>query len=237
MALPELAVMQQTFELLHQLDPKARRRVLKWVKAALDEAGPVPVSAPAEPAEARQATEPADAGVADESVAAADTAVEPAAAEAGTAGEPAADTAGADPAGADPAGADPAGADTAGADTAGEPVSAGTGEAPADDQDGAGAPATPSPAAGRSARRAAKTAAKPARGRAKPKTAAPAAEAAPAAGGRGRPPADEIMRVYQQVNGKLTELAKHYGKPYGTIQGWASTLREQGYPIGRSRKS
>jgi len=37
MALPELAVMQQTFELLHQLDPQARRRVLKWVKAALDE--------------------------------------------------------------------------------------------------------------------------------------------------------------------------------------------------------
>jgi hypothetical protein len=45
------------------------------------------------------------------------------------------------------------------------------------------------------------------------------------------------MRVYQQADGKLTEVAKHYGKPYGTIQGWASTLREQGYPIGRSRKS
>jgi hypothetical protein len=52
-----------------------------------------------------------------------------------------------------------------------------------------------------------------------------------------QPPAEEIMRVYKQVDGKLTELAKHYGKPYGTIQGWASTLREQGYPIGRSRKS
>ena len=29
MALPELAVMQQTFELLYPLDPEARRRVLR----------------------------------------------------------------------------------------------------------------------------------------------------------------------------------------------------------------
>jgi hypothetical protein len=41
------------------------------------------------------------------------------------------------------------------------------------------------------------------------------------------------MRVYKEVNGKLTELAKHFSKPYGTIQGWASTLREPGYPVGR----
>lgn len=195
MALPELAVMQQTFELLHQLDPQARRRVLKWVKAALDEADPAPVPAATGhlDAEAPQATEPDDTRVVDE----------------------------------------PA------ADITGEPASAGESGAPADDRDEATTPAasSPAPAAGPRTRRAAKTAAKPVRGRTKTKTTTPAAETPPAAGRRGRPPADEIMRVYKQVDGKLTELAKHYSKPYGTIQGWASTLREQGYPIGRSRKS
>lgn len=192
MALPELTVMQQTFELLHQLDPQARRRVLKWVKAALDEADPAPVPAAIEhlDAEAPQATEPDDTSVVDE---------------------------------------------PASADIAGEPASAVESGAPADDRDEPTTPAasSPAPAADPLARRAAK----PVRGRAKTKTATPAAEASPVAGGRGRPPADEIMQVYRQVDGKLTELAKHYGKPYGTIQGWASTLREQGYPIGRSRKS
>jgi hypothetical protein len=206
MALPELAVMQQTFELLHQLDPQARRRVLKWVKSALEEADPAP--AETDDAEAPQAIEPGEPSVTDEPAAAA----EPAAVEA---------------------------------------------EAPAAETAEATTPAaeTPAPAADRPARRAtkkaakptskttakttAKTAAKPARGRAKAEAEAPAPEVPPAAEAsrRGRPPADEIMRVYQQVDGKLTELAKHYGKPYGTIQGWASTLREQGYPIGRSRKS
>jgi hypothetical protein len=194
MALPELTVMQQTFELLHQLDPQARRRVLKWVKAALDEADPAPVPAATKQldAEAPQATEPDDTSVVD---------------------KPAA------------------------VDIAGGPASTVEGGAPADDRDEATTPAasSPAPAADPPARRAAKTAAKPVRGRTK--TTTPAAEAPPAAGGRGRPPADEIMRVYKQVDGKLTELARHYGKPYGTVQGWASTLREQGYPIGRSRKS
>ncbi len=191
MALPELAVMQQAFELLHQLDPKARRRVLKWVKAALDEADPSPVPAPAEhiDAGARQVTESHDISVVDEP--AVDTAGEPAAAE---------------------------------------------GEASFDDRNKAPGTPSPAPAADPPGRRTAKTAVKPTRGRAKTKTATPAAEAS-SAGGRGRPPAEDIMRVYQQVDGKLTELAKHYGKPYGTIQGWASTLREQGYPIGRSRKA
>jgi transposase len=32
-------------------------------------------------------------------------------------------------------------------------------------------------------------------------------------------------------------VARHYGKSYATIQGWASALRNQGYRIGRSRKS
>jgi hypothetical protein len=202
MALPELAVMQQTFELLHELDPHARRRVLKWVKAALDEADPAPVSAPAERRDTRG---PMDSGV--------PQATEPD------------DTSGVD----EPA----AGA----ADIAGEPDAVVEGEASADDRNEATTPAEPSPApvADRPGRRAAK----PVRGRARTKIAAPTAQAPPvaAASRRGRPPADEILRVYQQANGKLTELAKHYGKPYGTIQGWASTLREQGYPIGRSRKS
>jgi hypothetical protein len=68
MALPELTVMQQTFELLHQLDPQARRRVLKWVKAALDDADPAPAPATTEhlDAEAPQATEPDDTNVVDE---------------------------------------------------------------------------------------------------------------------------------------------------------------------------
>lgn len=193
MALPELTVMQQTFELLHPLDPQARRRVLKWVKAALDEADPAPVPAATEhvDAEVPQATEPDDTSVVDEPV----------------------------------------------ADIADEPASAVESGAPADDRDEATTPAasSPAPATDPPARRAAKTAAKPVRGRTK--TTTPAAETPPAAGGRGRPPADEIMRAYKQVDGKLTELARHYGKPYGTIQGWASTLREQGYPIGRSRKS
>jgi hypothetical protein len=200
MALPELAVMQQTFELLLQLDPQARRRVLKWVKAALNEAEPAPVSAPAEHVDAGipQTTDPSDTSVVKQPV----------------------------------------------ADIAGEPASAVESGAPADDRNEATAPAAPSPApaADAPARRAAKRAqraVKPARGRAKTKTDTPAAEASKVvgAGRRGRPPADEIMRVYKQVDGKLTELAKHYGKPYGTIQGWASTLREQGYPIGRSLKS
>src|SRR5690349_552242 len=65
MALPELAVMQQTYELLHQLDPHARRRVLKWVKDALDEADPVAVPAPAEPGDISVADEPAAAAAAD----------------------------------------------------------------------------------------------------------------------------------------------------------------------------
>ena len=191
--------MQQTFELLHQLDPQARRRVLKWVKAALDEADPAPdgtdpalESAPAEHIDAgvRQATEPDDTSAVDEP--AADTAGEPAATE---------------------------------------------GEASLDDPKEAPRAPSPAPAADPPGRRTAKTAVKPTRGRAKAKTATPAAEASPVASGRGRPPAEDIMRVYQQVDGKLTELAKHYGKPYGTIQGWASTLREQGYPIGRSRKA
>jgi len=197
MALPELTVMQQTFELLHPLDPQARRRVLKWVKAALDEADPAPVPAATEhlDAETPQATESDDTSGVDE----------------------------------------PATAIT------GEPATAVESGAPADDRDEATTPAaaSPAPPADPPAQRAAKTAAKPARGRTKTKTktTTPAAETPPAAGGRGRPPADEIMQVYKQVDGKLTELAKHYGKPYGTIQGWASTLREQGYPIGRSRKS
>jgi hypothetical protein len=190
-----LTVMQQTFELLHPLDPQARRRVLKWVKAALDEADPAPVPAATEQldAEVPQATEPDDTSVVDE----------------------------------------PA------ADIAGEPASAVDGGAPADDRDEAMPPAVSSlaPAADPPAGRGAKAAAKPVRGRTKTKATTPAAETPPAVGVRGRPPADEIMRVYKQVDGKLTELAKHYGKPYGTIQGWASTLREQGYPIGRSRKS
>jgi hypothetical protein len=197
MALPELAVMQQTFELLHQLDPQARRRVLKWVKAALDEADPAAVPAPAERIDAgvRQVTEPEPG----------DTSV----------------------------------IDTPAADIAGEAAPADEERASTDDLDEAMTPAEPEPAPDRPARRAAKTAAKPARGRAKATTVDPVEQASPAvaAGRRGRPPADEIMRVYKQVDGKLTELAKHYGKPYGTIQGWASTLREQGYPIGRSRKS
>ena len=80
MALPELAVMQQTFELLHQLDPQARRRVLKWVKAALDEADPAPVAAPAEHIDAgvQELTEPVDTGVVDEPAVVADIAGEPA---------------------------------------------------------------------------------------------------------------------------------------------------------------
>ncbi|RSM42178.1 hypothetical protein DMB66_55015 [Actinoplanes sp. ATCC 53533] len=194
MALPELTVMQQSFELLYQLDPQARRRVLKWVKAALDEADSAPVSAATShlDAEVPQTTDPDDTSVVD---------------------EPAA------------------------ADIAGEPASAVESGSPADDRDGATTPAasSPAPAADPPGRRAAK----PVRGRAKSKTATPPVEASPVVGAdrRGRPPADEIMRVYKQVDGKLTELAKHYGKPYGTIQGWASTLREQGYPIGRSRKS
>lgn len=191
MALPELAVMQQTFELLQQLDPKARRRVLKWVKASLNEAEPAPVSAPAEHVDAGipQRTDPSDTNVVKQSA----------------------------------------------ADAAGEPASAVDRGASAGDRDEATTPAVPSPAAAATAP--AQRAARPARGRAK--TATPAAEASPVvgAGRRGRPPADEIMQVYKQVDSKLTELAKHYGKPYGTIQGWASALREQGYPIGRSRKS
>ena len=203
MALPELAVMQQTFELLHQLDPQARRRVLKWVKSALEEADPAP--AETADAEAPQAIEPGEPSVTDE----------PAAVEAEA-----------------PA-AEPAEATTLAAET---PAPAAETPAPAADQP---ARRATKKAAKTTAKTTAKTAAKPARGRAKDKAEAPAPEAAPAAGAgrRGRPPADEIMRVYQQVDGKLTELAKHYGKPYGTIQGWASTLREQGYPIGRSRKS
>lgn len=191
MSLPELAVMQQTFELLHHLDPKARRRVLKWVKAALDEANLAPVSAPAEHIDAgvRQVTEPDDISVVDE---------------------------------------------PAGADIAGEPAAV-EGEAAVDDRNAAPTPAAPSPAPATD--RPGPRTAKPVRRGAKTKTATPAAEASLAVGKRGRPPAEEIMRVYQQVNGKLTELAKHYGKPYGTVQGWASTLREQGYPIGRSRKA
>ncbi|MEV8504605.1 hypothetical protein AB0368_07205 [Actinoplanes sp. NPDC051475] len=191
MALPELTVMQQTFELLHPLDSHARRRVLKWVKAALNEAEPASLSTIAGQVDARapQRTEPGSTSVVEE----------------------------------------PA------ADATGEPASAVDSGASTHDRAAATKPGVPSPAsaADQPARRAAKTAAKSARGPAKTKTAAPVV----GAGRHGRPPADEIMRVYKQVNGKLTELAKHYGKPYGTIQGWASTLREQGYPIGRSRKS
>jgi hypothetical protein len=202
MALPELAVMQQTFELLHQLDPQAQRRVLKWVKAALEEADPASSPAPAELIDAavQEPAEPGETSVVDEPVAVADLAAEPATTI------------------------------DAVEDSVEDSVED---EAPAEDRDEA---AEPSPETGRRGRRAAKTAVKPARGR---KIATPTAEASPvaAAGRRGRPPADEIMRVYQEVDGKLTALAKHYGKPYGTIQGWASILREQGYPIGRSRKS
>lgn len=227
MALPELAVMQQAFELLHPLDPKARHRVLKWVKAALEEADPVP--APAEDIDAgvRQESEPEP--VAGESVPADDGTAPP-----DDRDEP-------------PTPASPS------TEPAPEPTPTPTptptpAPEPAPEPEPAPAPA---PTAGRTGRRAAKanakTAAKagpkPGRGRAKTKADTPAAATAatapavPAAGGRGRPPAEEIMRVYQQADGKLTEVAKHFGKPYGTIQGWASALREQGYPIGRSRKS
>jgi hypothetical protein len=87
--------------------------------------------------------------------------------------------------------------------------------APADDWAEATTPAASglAPAVDPPPRRAAKAAAKPCEAGPRPKTTTPAAETPPAAGGRGRPPADEIMWVYKQANGKLTELAKHYGKP------------------------
>jgi hypothetical protein len=205
MVLPELAVMEQTFELLQTLDPQARRRVLRWVKAALDETEPSPTP---------EAEDPAD--------------TEPVAVEAQPVIEPA-DTAGAPEA-------------AAAGNTANEAGSTGVDEAPASagDKTATAAVPSPAPAAEQRRRRAAKAADKPTRRRGAAKaTPPPVAEQAQISGNgrRGRPPADEIMRVYRQAGGKLTEVAKHFGKPYGTVQGWASVLREQGYPIGRSRTS
>jgi hypothetical protein len=196
MALPELAVMQQTFELLSQLDSPARRRVLKWVRAALDEAEP----------QAADATETdsdigGDAEIVAEPVDVATPAETPEVPEAPETAAVADDVT----------------------------------PAPAVEEE----PAAPAPAKRRrAAAKKAEPEAAPARGRKKAAAAATTPEPPAATNGRrGRPDADEIMRVYESVGGKLIDVAKHYGKPYPTIQGWASALRKQGYQIGRSRDS
>jgi outer membrane biosynthesis protein TonB len=200
MALPELAVMQQTFELLYQLDPPARRRVIKWVRAALDEAElhptetPVIAAAVDGDADDEIAAEPVDVVIPAETPAVVDDVVPAPAVEE----QPAAPEAEPEP------------------------------------------EAAPAPAPAKRRRAAAKKAEPeaPAPTRGRKKAAAKTPEPTAAANGRrGRPEAEEIMRVYESVGGKLTDVAKHYGKPYPTIQGWASALRKQGYQIGRSRDS
>ncbi len=207
MALPELATMQQMYELLHELDPRARQRALKWVKAALDAADAAPAAADGDTPEA---VAPDTAEAADEQAtgtgAAPTSPVDPTPAVAATPVEPDADAA-------------PV-AEVTG-DQATEPLA----EKPAAVAAGRGRATKVAPA-GPARKRAAKVAAK--------KATAPAPTAGT---GRGRPPAENIMAAYQEVGGSLTALAEHYGKPYATIQGWARVLRGQGYQIGRSRKS
>jgi hypothetical protein len=50
---------------------------------------------------------------------------------------------------------------------------------------------------------------------------------------RRMPDAAEVLAAYQRL-GTITELARHYGVPRHTAQGWASRLRRSGYQIGRS---
>ena len=214
MALSEFVAIENAYRALQPLDPAARRRALQWLNDALGlpDLLPTSVAAPAvtEPLTPEVVAEVVEAlveVVEDEPVVVVVAAGDLDTEAVGSTAEPAAEA----------------------------PVTEGSAE-PVTEESVVAEPAQPAPARSRAGRRAAASAAAGRRGRKATKAAKPAKPAAADADSdrvyRRRPPAEDVLRAYEQV-GTISGLAEFYGVPRHTVQGWARRMRRDGHVIGR----